>query len=229
MDLKLNLDLVSGYKSNSQKARILTQSWIEENMYCPICSSDRLQPTTEGTPTIDFICPDCIEPFQLKSQNHSFGKKIVDAAYQPMVQSIKRGSVPNFFFLHYDATSWEVKNLLSIPRYFFNHSIIEKRKPLSQSARRAGWIGCNILLGNLPDDGKIPIISSSHPLNCQDVRKQWKRFAFLYEIKPEYRGWTVDVISCIRKIPTNTFNLADVYSFEKYLAKLHPNNKNVRP
>jgi type II restriction enzyme len=33
--------------------------------------------------------------------------------------------------------------------------MIEKRKPLSSTARRAGWIGCNILLDTIPTSGKI--------------------------------------------------------------------------
>ena len=33
--------------------------------------------------------------------------------------------------------------------------MIERRKPLAPTARRAGWVGCNILLEKIPDSGKI--------------------------------------------------------------------------
>jgi hypothetical protein len=39
-----------------------------------------------------------------------------------------------------------VENVILIPRFAFPLSAIEKRKPLAETARRAGWVGCNILL-----------------------------------------------------------------------------------
>ncbi|MCB9805227.1 hypothetical protein H6769_06535 [Candidatus Peribacteria bacterium] len=38
--------------------------------------------------------------------------------------------------------------------------MIEKRKPLSSTARRAGWTGCNILLNLIPESGKIYYIQN---------------------------------------------------------------------
>jgi len=37
MDTSLDYSLAHGYKSKSQIARVLTESWTEENMYCPVC------------------------------------------------------------------------------------------------------------------------------------------------------------------------------------------------
>ncbi|HFI0836405.1 TPA: DpnI domain-containing protein, partial [Streptococcus suis] len=37
MDLRFNMDLVSKYSSNSQKARVLTENWVNQNSYCPNC------------------------------------------------------------------------------------------------------------------------------------------------------------------------------------------------
>jgi type II restriction enzyme len=42
-----------------------------------------------------------------------------------------------------------------VPKYFFVSEIIEKRKPLSITARRAGWTGSNILFSKIPNSGKI--------------------------------------------------------------------------
>jgi len=44
---------------------------------------------------------------------------------------------------------FEVSNFLVVPKYFFVPGVIEKRKPLSATARRAGWIGCNIVLKSI--------------------------------------------------------------------------------
>jgi len=42
-----------------------------------------------------------------------------------------------------------------VPKHFFVRAIIERRNPLAATARRAGWIGSNILLDQVPDAGKI--------------------------------------------------------------------------
>jgi|Deesub1362A_J573_1020465.scaffolds.fasta_scaffold00051_26 type II restriction enzyme len=42
MDLKLRPEIAANYKSLSQKARVMTETWATENMYCPSCPSDNL-------------------------------------------------------------------------------------------------------------------------------------------------------------------------------------------
>jgi len=56
-----------------------------------------------------------------------------------MIDKIKANTQPNFFFLNYTNT-FEVKNLLLIPKHFFTSAIIEKRNPLSATAQRANWV-----------------------------------------------------------------------------------------
>jgi len=225
----LNGDVALKYKSQCQVARHLTQSWARDNLYCVACPSDTLLPTREGTPSIDFFCPNCHETFQLKSLRHPFGRKIVDSAYEPMMSSIHSGTVPNFLFLNYDPHSWTVNTLFAVPKHFFTPSIIEQRKPLSDTARRKGWIGCNIVLSNIPDDGRITLVLNQTPCNPRIVRAQWKRFTFLQDSSLSLRGWTVDVLACVRNLQSKSFDLSEVYTFEKHLQKLHPDNKNIRP
>jgi type II restriction enzyme len=59
--------------------------------------------------------------------------------------------------MHYDKKEWSVSNLILIPNFALSMSAIEKRKALGPNARRAGWVGCNILLSRIPHDAKIPI------------------------------------------------------------------------
>nr|WP_228267771.1 hypothetical protein [Psychrobacter frigidicola] len=42
----------------------------------------------------------------------------------------------------------------------------------------------------------------------------------------ESRGWTLDVMQCVDKLPEH-FTLAQVYSFSDVLQALHINNNNV--
>ena len=39
-------------------------------------------------------------------------------------------------------------------------SAIVKRPPLSATARRAGWVGCNFALNRIPADARIPIVTT---------------------------------------------------------------------
>ncbi len=91
----------------------------------------------------------------MKSKNNAFTLKIVDGAYETMIRRINADNNPHFFFLNYTKNTFEVQNFLVIPKYYFIDDIIEQRNPLGKNARRAGWIGCNILLNNIPQLGKI--------------------------------------------------------------------------
>ena len=75
-----------------------------------------------------------------------------------MMERITSLKNPHLFVMSY--ANMEINNLLLIPKFFFTPNIIEKRQPLKETARRAGWIGCNIEIGNIPEIGKIYIIKS---------------------------------------------------------------------
>ena len=87
----------------------------------------------------------------------------MDAGYDAMVRAIERGGTPNLFVLHYDRTRWEARNLILLPRFALSLSCIGKRRPLGPNARRSGWVGCNILLANIPVDARIPVITAGAP------------------------------------------------------------------
>ena len=229
MDLSLDQSLGLGYKSRAQLARVVTESWVAHELYCPACPNDAMTPSPPGTKVVDFVCQACGETFQLKSQDHPFGRKVTDAAYEPLIERIENASVPTFLFLHYRRDRWRVRDLFLVPRHFFLPSVIERRRRLAPTARRAGWVGCNILLSSLPSDARIPVVRDDVALSPQIVRAAWKQFSFLGSANLESRGWMVDVLACVRELRQESFSLAEVYRFEKRLGSLHPRNRNVRP
>lgn len=145
-----------------------------------------------------------------------------------MRAAILEDRTPNLFALHYQTASWEVQNLFLVPRFAFPLAAIEKRKPLGPRARRAGWIGCNILLTQIPSDARIPIILDGSPQRTSDVRERYRQLIPLSNLSVEKRGWTLDVLNVVRSLAKNEFSLADVYAFERDLARLHPGNRHVR-
>ena len=229
MNLKLKPEVAAGYRSLSQQARVLTEMWVLENLYCPACPWDILSQAPKGEKVVDFTCEECGEPYQLKSHRRPFVDRVVNSAYQPKFDAISRGTIPNFVFLQYDPMVWKVQNLFVVPKHFISLSMIERRKPLSESARRSGWVGSSILLGNLPADARIPIVEAGREISSVMVRTSWSRFIFLRGQSARFRGWLADVLACVRKLDRETFTLAEVYVFRDHLARLHPENKNIRP
>lgn len=228
MNLQCRHELGSPYTSASQVARILTEDWCTRELYCPACDSDRLFASKVNTPALDFSCPECEQLYQLKGLKKWNPKKIVDAGYEAMIRSIRADRIPNLLILQY-SRDWSIQNLMVIPRVFFSESVIEKRPPLGPGARRAGWVGCNILLSQIPEDGKINVVSSAREVPQRYVRDEYSRIKKLAGLPPSLRGWTVDVLRAIRELRKPRFSLQDLYGFETELKNLHPKNLNVRP
>lgn len=228
MNLHIDKSLAQGYKSKSQIARVLTESWVKTNSYCPNCGQGYLDEFPNNQPVADFYCSNCNHEFELKSKNGSMGRKITDGAYDSMIKRIASVNNPSFFFLTYSSKDWSVSNFLIIPKHFFTANIIEKRKPLGPQAQRAGWIGCNIVIDNIPDSGKIFLVKEKSIVPKIEVVSKWDKLLFLTKRKSESRGWLIDILGCIEKIPTDVFTLQDMYRFEKELGQLHPENNFVR-
>jgi type II restriction enzyme len=228
MNLQCRIDLASKYQAGPQIARVLSEDWCSRELYCPACDSDRLSGSKPNNPAVDFQCAKCQQLFQLKSLRNWNPRKVVDAGYEAMLRAIRADRTPNLLLLQYSST-WLIQNLLLVPRMFFSESIIEKRNPLGPDARRAGWIGCNILVGEIPADGKIVMISAGVPIRKETVRNEFSRVRQLAELPPSFRGWTLDVLRAIRRLGKGNFSLQEIYEFESELKTLHPKNENVRP
>ena len=157
MNFYLDANLGLNYKNSSQKIRVMSESWVAQNIFCPVCGNKHIYKLLNNAPVADFRCANCGESFELKSKKNKIGKKITDGAYSTMIERITSTSNPDLFILQY-SKNLEVINFTLVPKFFFVPSIIERRKPLSVNARRAGWTGCNILFSNIPEQGKIEII-----------------------------------------------------------------------
>lgn len=225
----MNSSLASGYKSLSQKARVITEAWIEEEMYCPNCNSAELNSFPHGYRVFDFCCSNCEEQFQVKSSSKPIRNRIVDSAYDAMMRAVMSNMAPNLMVMHYCRDQWTVENLLLIPRHMIVPSIIEKRTPLSHTARRAGWIGCNFLIDRIPISGKIFAVRERRSRNPSDVRAEWNRHAFIKDFSAERRGWLVDILRCIQLLEKRRFRLDELYQFESELSELHPRNRHIKP
>lgn len=228
MELYLDATLAQRYISKSQIARVLTEAWFHENMYCPACPSDYLERLQANTKVLDFQCPRCRETFQLKSKSDKFGSTVANSEYYTKVEKIKRGLSPNWALLQYDCMSFKINNLFIIPRHFMTLDAVQKRNPLSNKAERKGWVGSNILLKRLPPDARLYIIDDSQIILKGTVRNGWHQFEFLRKKRLDTKGWLNDVLTCVRGLGKRDFTLQETYGFEDRLQALHPNNKFVK-
>jgi len=228
MDLHLPTGGLSRYKSASQRARVGTESWGAEHLFCPACESPHLRPSPQGTPAIDYICPACDSPFQLKSQSKPLGSKIVDAAFSEMKRAIFEDRTPNLYVMHYDLAAWTVETVILVPRFAFTFSALERRPPLAATARRAGWVGCNIVLDKIPLSARISVIRQGKAESIKSVRHAYQRLRPLEKLQVERRGWTLDVLQVVQSLNKMEFSLPDVYAHTEALSSLHPKNAHVR-
>ena len=229
MKIALDARLAAPYTSASQKARVLTERWVDDSVFCPNCGQVEISKYPNNQPVADFYCSNCREEYELKSKHAAIGTKIVDGAYRTMLERLASSNNPNFFLLKYDLESLEVTDFLVIPRHFFVPEIIEERKLLAPSARRAGWIGCNILLESIPQTGKIFFVKNRRAEPKERVLAEWRKTLFLREEKEvAAKGWLLDTMRSIETLGKNEFTLNDMYGFEGELQKLHPDNRHIR-
>ncbi len=228
MQLQMNLELVKDYTSNSQKARVLSENWTLENIFCPNCGAINLNEFGNNKEVADFFCSGCKDEYELKSKKGKVPSKITDGAYLSMIKRLNSATNPNLFFLSYSA-DYQVTDFLAIPKYFFTPEVIEKRKPLASTAKRAGWTGCNILFHKIPKVGIINIIIDGQILPKQSILNQWQKTLFMQGTKDlKARSWLLDIVLEIEKLGQEVFKLEDIYKSEATLAIKHPGNNHIR-
>lgn len=219
----------TAYVSGSQRARAWTEQWVSEWMYCPNCGNPEVLQFPANLPVADFYCPRCNDQYELKSQKKPFGGRFANGAYSTKIERLKSASNPNLLLLNYDANNALVKDICIVPKHFFVPEIVEKRRPLAPTARRAGWIGSNILLGRIPLSGRIHVVRNGIAVPTEDVLEQWRQTLFLRKLPANTRGWLIEVMNCVETFGMREFEIEDIYAFESRLSQIYPENRNVRP
>ena len=228
MNFSLATKNTNNYTSLSQKMRVLTEQWVSEQIYCPNCGSIKINKYDNNKPVADFYCNSCYEEFELKSKKGKIGKVVPAGAYSKMVERINSSTKPNFFFMGY-LESLSVNDFFVVPKHFFISEIIEKRKPLKESARRAGWVGSNILFSKIPKAGQIFYVENGEEISKKKVLEKWQKTVFLKTIsRSDAKGWILDIMNCIDSLGKQEFTLQDIYSFEPTLRIVHPENRYIK-
>jgi type II restriction enzyme len=228
MNLQGDMMLGLGYANPTQQVRKISEAWIAANGYCLKCNSDVLIQTPANTKARDFVCGHCSHGYELKSKCGIFSTRVLDGAYSAMVKTIREGNTPTFLLLEY-STAWSISGLRAIHHSLITEISVQARKPLAPSARRAGWIGCNIVLPAIAIEGQISIIHRGALQSKSATRNAFARLENLSAFAYKDRGWAATILNLLHRLPNRDFVLADVYRFESELQRLFPDNKHVRP
>lgn len=145
-----------------------------------------------------------------------------------MAATIREGRTPSFLLMEYSPT-WEVQNLTAVHHSLITQDCIVERRALGPMARRAGWVGCNIILPKIALEGRIPLVTAGSAHAREAPRRAFARLQFLSSMPAKRRGWAASLLNLLRQLPGDCFSLSDAYLFEEHLAKLYPENNNVRP
>lgn len=184
MQLELNQEVARTYTNPAQRARVVSERWVADNLYCPACQAERLHQLPNKQEAADFACPGCREQFEVES-GARFGSKIVNGAYAALMRRM--------------------------------------------TARRKGWVGCNIHLDRLPATGRIPVIADRRIRPEMDVRADWAGLAPLLGPQLDERAWLATILRLVEAFGSGEFTLASIYRHESTLQHLFPNNRNIRP
>ena len=98
----IDLTLTTKFVSAAQAARVALETWASFNLYCINCESDSLDRLRDNTPVADFKCFACEAMYQLKGKNGRFGARIIGAAYQPTVEAVRSGNLPEYILVEFD-------------------------------------------------------------------------------------------------------------------------------
>ena len=88
MNMYFNSALAAKYKNKAQITRVLSETWVACNVFCPCCGSEHITELKNNLPVADMRCEHCGEIYELKSKNGKIGNSINDGAYDTMIQRI---------------------------------------------------------------------------------------------------------------------------------------------
>jgi hypothetical protein len=166
----IDMAVASRFVSAAQATRVALETWASFNLYCLNCDRNELDQLPDNTPVADFACAACESRYQLKGKNGRLSKKIPGAAYQPTIDAIRAGAMPEYVLVEFDTRFATVIFVDAFPGRLITEDRIEPRKPLSASARRAGWQGCNIIVDGLD---RVRIVAPAG-LERENVRQKWR-------------------------------------------------------
>jgi type II restriction enzyme len=124
----------------------LGEKLVTKRIPCPGCKkSNTLQPLIQNFKCLDIICDFCGYVAQVKTNKvkdiNKIPNKILGGAWGPFKERMMSGRFFHLFIVLVDENSPSKFAIYYLPADLQKPEIFTERKPLSPTARRAGWIG----------------------------------------------------------------------------------------
>ena len=159
MELKELFNEIKEINNWKNKSRIIGEAceiYTSNNIKCIKCNNElkKLKPNEKFK---DFICIKCNQLYQLKAKTFSKSQvekvkitkslKLIGAEYSTTLKGLDNKI--DYIIILYEKSNLTIKNILYVNHENINNECIIARKPLSATAKRAGWQGCYILFNKI--------------------------------------------------------------------------------
>ena len=145
------------WKSESRIVGEACEYYIKNNMKCVRCNENNFEKCKTNEQSKDLICISCNQKFHItgksatpKHVNNIKNKNVfntIGGEYSTTLKNVDEQI--DYLIILYEKQSYKILNVLYIKNENINSNCIIPRKPLSTTAKRAGWQGCNILFNNI--------------------------------------------------------------------------------
>jgi len=132
------------------------EEYVKQTINCIRCNN-KLQKYKINEKSKDFICIGCNQKYQIKSKSSTDKQvnnikqsnlfKTIGGEYSTTLNSISENI--DYLIILYEKKSYKIKAILYKKYETIDGNCIISRKPLSLTAKRAGWQGCNILFNDI--------------------------------------------------------------------------------
>jgi len=147
----------NNWKNKSRIIGEACEEYVINNVKCNRCNKLNYEKCKANEKSTDLICINCNKKYQVKAKRTTVKKmekllidkifKTIGGEYSTTLKSIEEDI--DYLIILYDEKSYNIYNILYINSECINSSCILPRKPLSSTAKRAGWQGCNIVFNNI--------------------------------------------------------------------------------
>ena len=147
----------TNWKSESKIIGEACEDYVKNIIKCIRCNNNNFKKYKPNEKSKDLICISCNQKYQIKAKSDTHKQvtnikckkqfKTIGGEYLTTLNNINEKI--DYLIVLYEKQSYKILNVLYITNENINSTCIIPRKPLSSTAKRAGWQGCNILFNNV--------------------------------------------------------------------------------
>ena len=147
----------NNWKSESRIVGEACEDYVKNKIICIRCNINNFKKFNINEKSKDLICINCNQKYQIKAKSATY-KQVDNIKYKKQFKTLGGDYLTtlnninekiDYLIVLYEKQSYKVITILYITNENINSNCIIPRKPLSTTAKRAGWQGCNILFDNI--------------------------------------------------------------------------------